>query len=157
MLIHKHMEKRLIVIINAASHLGRKKIKTLILIWSNKTGQNSICNIAKGFVHGQSIIIRLISLSIISRLLCMWEWTQNRLRLTRWSRPRCQVGHRVPVSGSARMCGYGYWKRAPPSVTRPPTPPSPAEDLCHHIKTRYVTKDIDWLINLFECFFGMQH
>ena len=32
MLIHKHMEKRLIVINNAASHLGRKKIKTLILI-----------------------------------------------------------------------------------------------------------------------------
>ena len=34
MLIHKHMEKRLIVIKNAASHLGlgRKKIKTLILI-----------------------------------------------------------------------------------------------------------------------------
>ena len=30
MLIHKHMEKRLIVIKNAASHLGRKKIKTLI-------------------------------------------------------------------------------------------------------------------------------
>ena len=30
MLIHKHMEKRLIVIKNAASH--RKKIKTLILI-----------------------------------------------------------------------------------------------------------------------------
>ena len=32
MLIHKHMEKRLIVIKNAVSHLGRKKIKTLILI-----------------------------------------------------------------------------------------------------------------------------
>ena len=32
MLIHKHMEKRLIVIKNAASLLGRKKIKTLILI-----------------------------------------------------------------------------------------------------------------------------
>ena len=32
MLIHKHMEKRLFVITNAASHLGRKKIKTLILI-----------------------------------------------------------------------------------------------------------------------------
>ena len=32
MLIHKHMEKRLIVIKNAASHLGRNKIKTLILI-----------------------------------------------------------------------------------------------------------------------------
>ena len=32
MLIHKHMEKRLIVIKNAASHLGRKKIKPLILI-----------------------------------------------------------------------------------------------------------------------------
>ena len=32
MLIHKHMEKRLIVIKYAASHLGRKKIKTLILI-----------------------------------------------------------------------------------------------------------------------------
>ena len=32
MLIHKHMEKRLIVRKNAASHLGRKKIKTLILI-----------------------------------------------------------------------------------------------------------------------------
>ena len=31
MLIHKHMEKRL-VIKNAASHFGRKKIKTLILI-----------------------------------------------------------------------------------------------------------------------------
>ena len=31
MLIHKHMEKRHIVI-NVASHLGRKKIKTLILI-----------------------------------------------------------------------------------------------------------------------------
>ena len=30
--IHKHIEKRLIVIKNAASHLGRKKIKTLILI-----------------------------------------------------------------------------------------------------------------------------
>ena len=29
MLIHKHMEKILIVIKNAASHLGRKKIKTL--------------------------------------------------------------------------------------------------------------------------------
>ena len=27
MLIHKHMEKRLIVIKNAASHLGRKKYK----------------------------------------------------------------------------------------------------------------------------------
>ena len=36
MLIHKHMEKRLTVIKNAASHLGRKKIKTLILIRSNK-------------------------------------------------------------------------------------------------------------------------
>ena len=32
MLINKHMEKRLILIKNAASHLGRKKIKTLILI-----------------------------------------------------------------------------------------------------------------------------
>ena len=32
MLIHKHMEKRLIVIKNAASHLGRKKIKTHIPI-----------------------------------------------------------------------------------------------------------------------------
>ena len=32
MLIHKHIEKRLIVMKNAASHLGRKKIKTLILI-----------------------------------------------------------------------------------------------------------------------------
>ena len=34
MLIHKHMEKRLtcIVIKNATSHMGRKKIKTLILI-----------------------------------------------------------------------------------------------------------------------------
>ena len=32
MLIHKRMEKRLIVVKNAASHLGRKKIKTLILI-----------------------------------------------------------------------------------------------------------------------------
>ena len=32
MLIHKHMGKRLIVIKNAASHLDRKKIKTLILI-----------------------------------------------------------------------------------------------------------------------------
>ena len=33
MLTHKHiMEKRLIVIKNAASHLGRKKIITLILI-----------------------------------------------------------------------------------------------------------------------------
>ena len=32
MLIHKHMEKRLIVIKNAASHLGRKKIITIILI-----------------------------------------------------------------------------------------------------------------------------
>ena len=32
MLIHKHMGERLIVIKNAASHLGRKKIKTLILI-----------------------------------------------------------------------------------------------------------------------------
>ena len=31
MLIHKHVEKRLIVIKNAASHLGRKK-KPLILI-----------------------------------------------------------------------------------------------------------------------------
>ena len=31
MVIHKHMEKRLIVIKNAASHLGRKK-KTLIMI-----------------------------------------------------------------------------------------------------------------------------
>ena len=29
MLIHNHMEKRLIVIKNAASYLGRKKIKTL--------------------------------------------------------------------------------------------------------------------------------
>ena len=36
MLIHKHMEKRLIVIKNAASHLGCKKIKTLIPISSNK-------------------------------------------------------------------------------------------------------------------------
>ena len=32
MLIHKHMEKRLIVMKNAALHLGGKKIKTLILI-----------------------------------------------------------------------------------------------------------------------------
>ena len=32
MLFHKHMAKRLIVIKNAASHLGRKKTKTLILI-----------------------------------------------------------------------------------------------------------------------------
>ena len=32
MLIHKHMEKRLIVIKNAALHLGRKKLKTLIMI-----------------------------------------------------------------------------------------------------------------------------
>ena len=32
MLIHKHMEKRLIVIQKRASHLGRKKIKTLIPI-----------------------------------------------------------------------------------------------------------------------------
>ena len=32
MLIHKHMERRLIVLKNAASHLGRKKIETLILI-----------------------------------------------------------------------------------------------------------------------------
>ena len=32
MLIHIHMEKRHIVIKSAASHLGRKKIKTLILI-----------------------------------------------------------------------------------------------------------------------------
>ena len=32
MLIHKHMEKKLIVIKNAASFLDRKKIKTLILI-----------------------------------------------------------------------------------------------------------------------------
>ena len=33
MLIYKHREKRLnFVIKNAASHLGRKKIKTLILI-----------------------------------------------------------------------------------------------------------------------------
>ena len=32
MLIHKYMEKRLIVIKNAASHLGKKKIKHLILI-----------------------------------------------------------------------------------------------------------------------------
>ena len=32
MLIYKHMEKRLVVLKNAASHLGRKKIKTLILI-----------------------------------------------------------------------------------------------------------------------------
>ena len=32
MLIHKHMEKRVIVIKNAASHFGRKKMKTLILI-----------------------------------------------------------------------------------------------------------------------------
>ena len=30
--IHKDMEKKLIVIKNAASHLGRKKIKTLLLI-----------------------------------------------------------------------------------------------------------------------------
>ena len=36
MLIHKHMEKRLIVIKNASSHLGRKKKETLILILSNK-------------------------------------------------------------------------------------------------------------------------
>ena len=36
MLTHKHMKKRRIVIKNAASHLGRKKIKTLILICSNK-------------------------------------------------------------------------------------------------------------------------
>ena len=36
MLIHKHMEKRLIVIKNATSHLGSKKIKTLIPISSNK-------------------------------------------------------------------------------------------------------------------------
>ena len=36
MLIHNHMEKRLIVMKNAASHLGMKKIKTLILIRSNK-------------------------------------------------------------------------------------------------------------------------
>ena len=32
MLIHKYMEKRLFVLKSAASHLGRKKIKTLILI-----------------------------------------------------------------------------------------------------------------------------
>ena len=32
MLIHKHMEKRLIVIKNAASHIGRKKLKKPILI-----------------------------------------------------------------------------------------------------------------------------
>ena len=32
MLIHEHMEKRLIVIKNAASHLGRKNLKTLIMI-----------------------------------------------------------------------------------------------------------------------------
>ena len=32
MFIHKHIEKGLIVIKNAASHLGRKRIKTLILI-----------------------------------------------------------------------------------------------------------------------------
>ena len=32
MLNHKHMERRLIVIKNVASHLGRKKMKTLILI-----------------------------------------------------------------------------------------------------------------------------
>ena len=32
MLIHEHMGKRLIVIKNATSHLGKKKIKTLILI-----------------------------------------------------------------------------------------------------------------------------
>ena len=32
MLIHNHMGKRLVVIKNAASHLGRKKIKTLILM-----------------------------------------------------------------------------------------------------------------------------
>ena len=32
MLIYKHMEKRLIVIKGVASHLGRKKIKPLILI-----------------------------------------------------------------------------------------------------------------------------
>ena len=32
MLIQKYMEKRLIVKKNAASHLGRKKIETLILI-----------------------------------------------------------------------------------------------------------------------------
>ena len=30
--IHKHMERRLIVMKNAASHRGRQKIKTLILI-----------------------------------------------------------------------------------------------------------------------------
>ena len=36
MLIHRHMEKRLIVIKNSTSHLGRKKIKTLILFLSNK-------------------------------------------------------------------------------------------------------------------------
>ena len=34
MVIHKHMGKKLIVTVikNATSHLGRKKIKTLILI-----------------------------------------------------------------------------------------------------------------------------
>ena len=32
MLIHKHMEKRLIVIKDAASHFGKKKNKPLILI-----------------------------------------------------------------------------------------------------------------------------
>ena len=32
MLIYKHIEKRLLVIKNAVSHIGRKKIKTLILI-----------------------------------------------------------------------------------------------------------------------------
>ena len=32
MLTHKRMDKRLIVINHAALHLGRKKIKTLILI-----------------------------------------------------------------------------------------------------------------------------
>ena len=32
MLIHKHMEKKTYCNKNAASHLGRKKIKTLILI-----------------------------------------------------------------------------------------------------------------------------
>ena len=32
MLIHKHMEKRLIVIKNAASHIGRETIQNPILI-----------------------------------------------------------------------------------------------------------------------------
>ena len=32
MYIHEHMEKRLFVTKNAASHVGRKKIKPLILI-----------------------------------------------------------------------------------------------------------------------------